>query len=119
MARATQLPATRSEAPLKAHPCCSWQVEVLDLLTCQDGASVGDTKYDVCAPTTHEYSQQLRLFIGVYVVGTAFIVNFLRMAFNTWVRSQKGMAKQLSQAFFGRKGDKTRQRLSQVPCHPL
>ena len=89
-------------------------MEVLDLLTCQDGASVGDKKYDVCTPATHEYSRQLWLFIGVYAVGTAFIVNFLRMAFNTWVRSSKGMAKQLSQAFFGRKGDKTRQRLSQV-----
>jgi len=36
------------------------------------------------------------------------------MALCCRVRSQEGFAKQLSQAFFGRKGDKTRQRLSQV-----
>ena len=65
-------------------------MEVLDLLTCQDGASVGEDRgpddllVDDCTPATHEYSRQLRLFIGVYVVGTAFIVNVLRMAFNTW-----------------------------------
>ena len=91
---------------------------ILDLLTCQDGASAGEEPEeepeDVCTPVPHENSEQMLLFIGVYVVGTAFIVNVLRVAFNTWVRSQKGMAKQLSQAFFGRKGDKTRQRLSQV-----
>ena len=57
---------------------------MLDLLTCQDGASVGEQPEDVCTPATHKYSEQLQLFIGVYVVGTAFIVNVLRVAFNTW-----------------------------------
>ena len=72
---------------------------MLDLLTCQDGASVGDSRgpdgllqdrgpddllVDPCTPVAHEYSEQLWLFIGVYVVGTAFIVNVLRVAFNTW-----------------------------------
>ena len=63
-------------------PCCAWQV--LDLLTCQDGASVGEQPEDVCTPVPHENSEQMVLFIGVYVVGTAFIVNVLRVAFNTW-----------------------------------